>query len=140
MRRSTALIELSREHHSALVWSKKLSVIDSNNCDESAELWAELQLKMRSDLLEHFSEEEKIIEKLQLSAVSHPLIGRLYHDHAVLRNYLSQKEGRDVAAFAELLKQHVRFEERELFNWLESEFGDQYLNMIVNSGGGRETV
>ena len=122
MRRSEALIDLSREHHQALVLSKQLAELEKQPKAEQTAAWQVLQPTLHKELLPHFDEEEALLAGLQLQD-PHPLLMQLLAEHQQLKQYLASDSTEVLAPLAALLKQHVRFEERELFNWLEREVG-----------------
>lgn len=131
MRRSEALKQLSREHHQALVFSKKLAMLNELGTEDQSEAWEALRSELRIHLLPHFAEEEAMLEALGVQRDRSAPVIRFHAEHRHLRNCLDSPELDAVLPMAELLKQHVRFEERELFNWLESEFGDEYLAQVI---------
>ena len=131
MKRSEALKQLSREHHRALVLSKKLLRI--SNCDpaEGNRQWSQLRVSLVKELIPHFEEEETLLKELGLSHTDHHLLNRFRSDHQQIREFLNASDYMTAAILSERLKLHIRFEERELFNWLESEFGDEYLSRMI---------
>ncbi|MEH6577582.1 MAG: hypothetical protein V7731_10965 [Amphritea sp.] len=126
MQRSEALVELSKEHHHALVFSKKLADLGKLQVSERSNGWLALKPDLQEELLPHFAEEELMIDALGLTSYE-PLVARLLEEHRQLKCYLASDESAVIALFAALLKQHVRFEEREFFNWLESQFDEARL-------------
>ncbi len=121
MKRATPLIELSREHHGALVLAKHARACATNPGDAAA-LRGHILAKHAAELLEHFSIEERELPGA-IVPVAPELILRLFEEHTQLRTLLKRIEAGDLAAlspFGELLAVHVRFEERELFPCFES--------------------
>lgn len=131
MRRSEALKQLSREHHQALVFSKKLTMLNELGIEDQGAAWEKLRSELRIHLLPHFAEEEAMLEALGVETDRSAPVIRFHTEHRDLRNCLDSSGLDSVLPMAELLKQHVRFEERELFNWLETEFGDEYLMQVI---------
>lgn len=119
MKRHPALLQLSREHHTAL----KLA-LDCRKARESADGAAEAALLARipglfaAELEPHFQCEETDLLP-QLEAVGETaLVRRTLEEHRELRRLvacLGRGEAAALLPFAELLQAHVRFEERELF-------------------------
>ncbi|MBN3561561.1 hypothetical protein [Aliamphritea spongicola] len=68
-----------------------------------------------ADLLEHFGEEEKLFAHL----LQGDLKLQFEEEHRELRRLAEADTDAEREAFARLLRAHVRFEEREMFNWLE---------------------
>ena len=136
MRRSEALVRLSKEHHHALVFSKKLAELGKLQVSEQCNSWLALKPELQEELLPHFAEEEMMIDALGLTS-SQPLVARLLEEHGQLKCYLASDESEAIAPFTALLKQHVRFEEREFFIWLEAQYDEARLVDALTQEGGR---
>lgn len=125
MQRSPILQPLSREHHRALKLAKlcerAAAAGDSAQIDRAC---AETLQVFESELERHFqSEEYELLPKLPMGA-GLVLAQRTLAEHEQLRSLRSGLKARDVnalAEFAHLLYAHVRFEERELFPFIEAE-------------------
>jgi len=128
MKRHPALINLSQEHHGALVIGKKLKTAAQANNQSAITLWQSNRLLFLQELLAHFTEEEERFGAL----LEGELKQEFESDHAFLLHCLqsdaqlinidvssAQEATRRITAFADRLIQHVRFEERTLFPWLE---------------------
>lgn len=117
MRRSPALVHLSREHHAALVQAKRIKKINSSNTALS-EAWP--SAAFLTELAAHFHAEEAMFAQYLVHLPR--LASRFLDDHETLRALMRQLHAGKLAAlmaFGELLEAHVRFEERELFPALE---------------------
>lgn len=119
MKRSPALIELSREHHQALrlaLAARRAAVSGAD--EEVAALAQQVRALMASELEQHFCREEADLLPLLAAAGHAELVSRTLAEHRLLRQsaaaLVSPQRGL-LLAFAELLQAHVRFEERELF-------------------------
>ena len=115
MKRSAALTPLSREHHQALVISKRISDLGSLSDDSLSHYWQQVRDTFAEELYAHFLQEEEGIG----AVLEGELKQRFLSDHVRLRDLLQQTDRDSILLFAECLKAHVRFEERELFGWLE---------------------
>lgn len=114
LKRHPALIGLSREHHHAL--SLCVRVLRTPSENHRSDIEAQFP-----ELLSHFDEEER-----QFAPYWHhigaALKTRFDHDHAKLRAMIAAPEfdsedwNKD---FATTLRDHARFEERELFPEIE---------------------
>lgn len=119
MRRSEALIELSREHHGALSLAQRARLVAGNGDAAAVEgIAAKVGERFRTELLPHFEEEERWLLPLLRQQGETALAERTLAEHAELaqlaeRLRLPSREG--LLAFADALTRHVRFEERELF-------------------------
>ncbi|ASK27557.1 hemerythrin domain-containing protein [Neisseria chenwenguii] len=114
LKRHPALIELSREHHHSLALCVRLLRAPSEN--HQAELVPHF-----AELAVHFqSEEAQFAPYWHLVAAD--LRGRFEADHAKLRAMMAAPEFENAAwntDFATTLRDHARFEERELFPAVE---------------------
>lgn len=119
MKRSAALVPLSREHHTALSLARRIQTAAANG-----EALDECLMRVRhlqADLLTHFEQEEStLLPYMQQHAA---LAERLHLEHRQLRAHLqafAAGEHAGLADFATLLSAHVRFEEREFFPAFEA--------------------
>ena len=133
MKRSAALADLSREHHTALVWAKRAQASDLR--DPQA-LMASLVGVFAAEIEPHFRrEEDKLLEALAQVGL-HALVERTLADHAELRAAIERIRAGDtqaLAAFGATLAAHVRFEERELFPAAEAALPADMLAAIVRA-------
>jgi len=119
MKRHAALQQLSREHHHALKLSRLARFAsDSGHALAIAEA-AEKIIESFPEVLErHFKTEEKDLLPALAGAGASALVDRTQAEHAELRDLnrrLSKPDSELLARFATLLHDHVRFEEREVF-------------------------
>lgn len=115
MKRSPALVALSREHHTALVWAKRAQRGASG---DPQTLVAQLVAAFDREMEPHFQTEEKDLLPALRACGQHDLVDRTLADHLSLRDEVDHIRAGDtdaVEAFGKLLEAHVRFEERELF-------------------------
>jgi hypothetical protein len=116
MKRSSALRQLSREHHTAL--SLALRIAKATDLAAREQLLASVPALFRGELEPHFQEGEGSLLPQLAQAGETALVARTLDDHAQLRALAAAIAGGDATAlapFGELLQAHVRFEERELF-------------------------
>jgi hemerythrin-like domain-containing protein len=139
MKRAQQLQDLSREHHDSLVMSKKITEVAEQGSEaELLEAIEKVKNYYENQLEVHFQHEERTIFSL---------IFREYREHIGLATSLLKEHGairmlipklhleaarEDLAEFAELLKNHTRVEERELFPIVESLFSDEQLDAVLN--------
>jgi len=115
MKRSPALVALSREHHTALVWAKRAQRGASG---DPQTLVVQLVAVFDREMELHFQTEEKDLLPALRACGQHDLVDRTLTDHRSLREKVDRIRAGDtdaVATFGKLLEAHVRFEERELF-------------------------
>lgn len=116
MKRSAALRQLSREHHTAL--SLALRIAKAADAAARATLLATVPTLFRGELEPHFQEEERDLLPRLADAGEAALVERTLAEHAQLRALaaaIAAGEEAALAPFGRLLQAHVRFEERELF-------------------------
>lgn len=132
LKRNPALVQFSKDHHFSLLLIWKIR--------QGLRLSAELQriskyinFFFENYLEEHFKEEEELLfihvnehDDLRLSAEK---------DHKELRalnEEIKNDPGQeDIRQFADLLEQHIRFEERFLFVHLQDYLQQEQLNSIA---------
>lgn len=116
MKRSEFLRQLSREHHAALKLAKVceqagISEDLGAKCDRALQLFV-------AELEPHFCTEERDLIPL----LNKELTTRLLEEHSLLRELASAlplHQASALQSFGRLLAAHVRFEERELFEFIE---------------------
>lgn len=125
MKRSAALAPLSREHHVALERALELQRATADSADGVREhalsFW-------RDHGIGHFRQEEEVIVPAltRHTGAQDPQIDRILTEHAHLRaRFDGLREGgastvESLHELGQLLSDHVRFEERELFPRLEA--------------------
>jgi len=116
MKRSPALLKLSREHHTAL--SLALRIEKASHTAAQDILLATLPGLFRGELEPHFQEEEKALLPQLAQAGEAALVSRTLEEHRQIRDlvgHLADGDRTSLPAFGALLRAHVRFEERELF-------------------------
>lgn len=133
MKRAEALRPLSREHLVALTVAKKLREADDVAAAASAflEFW-------EADGQRHFRiEEEVLLPGWALHAeVDRPAVARMLEEHlAIRREALRFDAGKpslpETHALGDLLHDHVRFEERQLFPMVEEALEETSLDRLA---------
>ena len=128
MKRSPALLKLSREHHTAL--SLALRIEKAADAQAQNAVQAILPELFRKELEPHFQEEESSLLPQLAKAGEAAMVERTLQEHADLRWLTVLIASGDLAAlsaFAKLLRAHVRFEERELFMVAQRVLPSNYL-------------
>lgn len=114
LKRHPALIDLSREHHHS--FSLCVRILRTPSESHQAELEPHFV-----ELMQHFQEEENQFAP-HWPNITPELRVRFEHDHTKLRQMMAQPEYTSEAwnqEFATTLRDHARFEERELFPAVE---------------------
>ncbi|MDD2744871.1 MAG: hemerythrin domain-containing protein, partial [Rhodocyclaceae bacterium] len=119
MKRHAALQQLSREHHAALKLARLARFASDAGCMEAiAEAAQTITLKFAEEIEAHFQmEENELLPALQAQGAV-DLVTRTLDEHKTLRTLnqqLKHPDGPTLAHFGQMLYDHVRFEERELF-------------------------
>jgi hemerythrin-like domain-containing protein len=134
MKRHRVLQDLSRDHHSALVVARRLQGAGGEDAiairDAFLEFW-------RTAGERHFRiEEEALLPTLaRAGGAEEPIVSRVLHDHAEIRLNAMLMQSRLLSApfqaeLGELLADHVRLEERELFPLIEATLTPEALSSL----------
>lgn len=119
MKRHPELLQLSREHYTALKLARDAKrAAASGSASEVAALAQRVLRAFAAELEPHFQVEEQGILVLLAQSDQHELAARTLADHAELRRLaglLATPAADTLLQFGELLGSHVRFEEREVF-------------------------
>ncbi len=121
MLRDKSLIPLSLQHQHALALCVRLDrVLAKGNPD--LEAWQEEVVRIwDSEIRFHFEAEEKVLfPAAEKYASIKPLVKHLLSEHGTLRGFFARAQMRrldhaSLKTFGETLSQHIRTEERELF-------------------------
>jgi hypothetical protein len=129
VKRDPRLQRLSSDHHQGLVLARRVerAVVEGN---ASAELLAGVRAALAGELEGHFAVEEDVLAPALRAVGLGELATRIERDHAELRRLAREADADGDAAgdaaraalgaFARLLRDHIRWEERELFVTCES--------------------
>lgn len=130
IKRHPALIELSKDHHFGLLLSWKIR--------KGAELNVPVERVVKyvihffeTDLENHFREEEELLfDKME---PGDPMRIRALNEHKLMREQIQQLNEKPVEKtlneFSALLENHIRFEERQLFNHIQESFSPEELSL-----------
>lgn len=120
MKRHPFLISLSREHHRGLVLARRAARWAGSDSATRSAAWTAVRAAFEAELEPHFRDEElRLLPRLD--GARDDLVSRTRGDHERLRHLALHGRGPgDLRAFGELLKEHIRFEERQLFPAIEA--------------------
>lgn len=143
MKRINSLIKLSHDHNAALMLAlglkKNAPPLKSipDGLPQKAEFAEQFY---KTELINHFTEEEEILFPYIVGKDPEidKLIPELLNDHKKLSGmFLSiNKENvsvEELSAIGDLLRQHIRKEERYLFELIQKHFTDEELETILSS-------
>jgi hemerythrin-like domain-containing protein len=133
MLRDQNLIPLSRQHQHALALCVLLDrAIQAGAID--LEAWqAEIQQQFENEIIIHFAAEEKeLFPAAAEFPEMRPLVDELLAEHILLRDYFARAAARgldreSLRDFANKLPQHIRKEERQLFEAMQQAMNPQQL-------------
>lgn len=110
MARRGPLLELSREHHAALVLARDCRAASDDRADALAQ---RIHAHHRQVLVRHFAREEALLAD-HSAVIDGAVAERILRDHAWLRAWIDAGAGdvSAVRAYGEVIGEHVRFEER----------------------------
>ncbi len=130
IKRSVELQPLSREHHEGLLYVWKIRQGLKNNTDLE-KLRAYTGWYWKNHIRPHFYQEEKV---LAARMQDNPLVQRMQKEHDYIRELIiaidRNLHRHDLGVLADLIEQHIRFEERELFKYLEEHLTADELTAI----------
>lgn len=131
IKRSEQLAPLSREHHDGLLFAWKIKQgLENKTSPETLRKYA--LWYWRNHIKQHFYQEEKIL--IPYMPEGHPMAVQLKEEHDHIRELIL---GLDVEAdkqtlmiLCDLINKHIRFEERELFIYLEELLTKEQLDEV----------
>ncbi|MCC6599557.1 MAG: cupin domain-containing protein [Crocinitomicaceae bacterium] len=129
IKRSEVLVRFSQEHHFGLLLCWKIRQGINNNIAPQR-IAAFISFVFENELKRHFREEESLLF-IKLDETN-PLRDRALQEHQIISNLMATISSGDQSydvlnEFANTLEKHIRFEERTLFNELQSQWGDAEL-------------
>ena len=121
VKRDENIKRLSREHHFSLLFCWKIRQgLKMNVATER--IWKYVQYFWQQHLQPHFREEEKIF----FAPIKDRLVQRAINEHKYIKqqiedmaNYSGNNERKSLAKIADMVNEHVRYEERDLFPHLQ---------------------
>lgn len=134
IKRNPVLTEFSRDHHFGLllVWKIRQGL---KNEVEPERIINYILFYFNKDLQTHFAEEERLLfDKLSEQS---ELKRKAVSDHAeiykLIEDFRLNKTGNTlIKQFADKLEEHIRFEERELFNYIQTCLSEKDLTEIAS--------
>lgn len=139
MKRHKCLIKLSQDHHQGLIVAQLLK----KNAPQYRDLPDDLNGKAKyainfyeNELKNHFALEENILIPFILNRNKNidTLCNQILEEHKIIfnkfeniKNYFDENQLDEIGI---LLSQHIRKEERELFELIQENFSDEELNQL----------
>ena len=130
--RNEHIKKLSREHHFSLLFCWKIR--QGLKMDVAIErIRKYVQYFWQQHLQPHFREEEYIF----FAPIKDKLVQRAINEHKYIKqqiegltNYSGNSERKSLAKIADMVYEHVRYEERDLFPYLERKLSKEQLENI----------
>jgi hemerythrin-like domain-containing protein len=140
IKRHEAIVQFSREHHFGLllIWKIRQGLKKGIELKRIADY---VLFFFDEDLKDHFAEEERLLfTKLEDTDV---LKLQALKEHEEINNLIDGLRKNDADTeqlniFADTLERHIRFEERVLFNHLQSKLSDEELWTLAKEHPERE--
>jgi hemerythrin-like domain-containing protein len=138
MKRSEALAPLSRDHHGGLVVAERLRRATEETAGEAVEDFVAF---WRADGRRHFRAEEEVLMPLfaRHGDARHDAVTRVLADHVEIRRFALELEAEELTSAArlrevgELLRGHIRHEERVLFPMIEEALPEAELSELASA-------
>jgi hemerythrin-like domain-containing protein len=128
IKRSEQLAPLSRDHHDGLLFAWKIKQGLKNGTDPEA-MMAYVHWFWSNHLQLHFSQEEHLL--LAHLSDSDELAQQLMSEHQDIKQVISGEASAFLLAdLADKITAHIRFEERQLFPYIEQTITTDALNSI----------
>jgi hypothetical protein len=131
IKRSVQLAPLSREHHEGLLLAWKIRQGIRFGIEENR-IAAYVQWFWQTHLQLHFKKEEDLLPVVLPPA--HHLFRQMLQEHTVIKNEIEAIRHGDLKKFetlAQHLTDHIRFEERQLFEEVEKTASPDQLEQIA---------
>src|ERR1043166_4335747 len=131
IKRGIELAPLSREHHEGLLFVWKIRQGLKNETDIER-IKKYIFWHWQNHIKPHFYQEEKIL--LPFLSKDDPMAIRLKNEHENIREFIlnldAEADKNTVSMLADLINDHIRFEERQVFNHLENTLTPAQLTSI----------
>jgi len=117
VKRAPALVPLSREHHEALVLARRACEPDRPGADP-APLRLHVLRRWDEHFEPHFATEERVLLPALAAAGARDEAARALAEHAQLRSLIARLRAGEpdaLAPWGAALREHVQWEERQLF-------------------------
>jgi len=136
MLRDKNLVPLSRQHQHALALCVRIERTAPISDNDLSAWQAEIRQHFRAEIRIHFAAEEQFVfPSAHEFGELGPLVNELLSDHAWLRERFAKAEGKslsgtEIIEFARRLSEHIRKEERQLFERLQQLLSDEELAVM----------
>ena len=131
IKRNKNIVALSRDHHHGLLLCWKIRQGLKMNV-ELKRIGNYIHFFWKTQMVEHFRKEEELL----FSKIDGPVCDRVKDEHGIIRLLVDGIDRHDknnrnsYIEFSNLLEQHIRYEERVLFPYLEANISASELEAI----------
>jgi len=130
MKRDPRLRSLSSDHHRALVMARKMDRVAGMKVIDPVML-REIKTFCRDELQPHFAHEEQALLPALMQHGETLLVDRTLREHARMTELARTLDRREaLQELAHLLREHVRFEEQQLFDVAQTKLSEVELESI----------
>jgi hemerythrin-like domain-containing protein len=133
MKRDAALRDLSSEHHTGLVLVRRIREQTAPAEAAVKARWEEIRERFASELEPHFQKEENGLLPMLRAIGESALVERTLREHEAMRRLVADGGPEDLLRFAQWLDDHIRFEERELFDVAQRRLSADQLSRLAAS-------
>lgn len=137
IKRHKALQGVSREHHHGLLLSWKIRTgLSKNIAPERIKKY--MDWFYQNHLAPHFHMEETYL--FPIIGNGHPWVQKALSDHEILKNWFtsSKLDMNTLEQIEKKLEEHIRFEERQLFNHIQEVADSAQLDLINKQHNGEK--
>lgn len=134
MQRDPALRDLSSDHHLGLVLARRAFRAAGDDATTQATAWRELRARFHDELEAHFRREEQGLLPALSEVGQDELVERTLAEHETMRGLIAEDRVDNLARFAELLKAHIHFEEKVLFETAQRVLSPDRLAALSGEG------
>ena len=131
LKRSKELAPLSREHHDGLlfVWKIRQGLNNNTPLDtlRNYTIWF-----WTNHIKPHFADEEKVL--VQFLPANNSMVQQMIKEHQQIRDLIldldKDPSKQSLGLLADFINNHIRFEERELFAYVEKTLTPEQLKLV----------
>lgn len=134
MKRVPALRDLSSEHHSGLVLVRHIRKAAALSDFTASAVWTDVAERFEHELEPHFQREEQGLLPALHTTGEHALVERTLLEHKEMRDSVQEADPEKLLRFAQLLSDHIRYEERELFEVAQRQLSAEQLTALSDHG------
>jgi len=131
VKRDTALRDLSSDHHTGLVQRIRKQTAPTGPAAKAR--WKEVVDRFDAELKPHFRKEERGLLPALRSIGESALVAGTLPEHQAMRSRVATGRPEYLLLFAQLLDDHIRFEEKEVFEMAQRRLPAEQLATLAAS-------